>query len=287
MKYSNLTLSVIAVALAAISISVLCLKKCNFKKETIHLEAGGQANQNDTMRTAARQPDHQLAPTPLPEEDADQHGYILEKVSAAAVADSDPIARLIGHFASVGPTPQTIGIVTKLGGYNSVSNVHFSPNEHQLLYFDEREFGWRIWSIQDGSPSKLVAEPPSEVAASQIFSWHWLNNDRLIGQYHAMFDPAIEGYANEGWTESTKLYIFDLKSLTTSSVGWPSSLTTKEKIFQIDPLSDGNTLTVPLRRYYSIHSVSDQGEIHLVSLDTTKPEGGNQRDEGWFILKQR
>jgi hypothetical protein len=198
MKSYNSTLILLALALATISISVLCLIKSNIRKETLYSDEGGQAIQNDTIGTAARQPDYQPAPTPLPEENADQHDFVLEKVPATAAADSDPIDRLIGPFAAVGPTPQTVAIVTELGGSHSISNVHFSPDEHQFLYFDEREFGWRIWSIQNASPSKLVAEPPREVGTLQIFSWHWLNNETLIGQHHAMFDPPIKGYSNEG-----------------------------------------------------------------------------------------
>jgi hypothetical protein len=156
-----------------------------------------------------------------------------------------------------------------------------------MLFFDWKKSRWQVWAIKETSLSNPVAEPPREIGPSQVFSWHWLDNERLIGQHHALMDPPIPGYSEEGWTDSTALFVFDVNTGTINSVAWPSPLTTTEKEFQIDPLRDGNTLVVPMKRYYSIHSASEKGHLHLVSCDTTQPEGGNQRDEGWYILKHR
>jgi hypothetical protein len=286
MKKSNVLLALLSGSMILVSLILMISHRGHSHKwESQKLNSDErEKNSNNDPKSGTK--DHSAGLLVEPGSPRETDDYVLEKDPDTVSVRDENKERLLGQFGNPSKLGADSTVASSLGWPKNAWHLQDSPNQERALFYDGVKRKWQVGSIREQSIVELVAEPPSEHQAKRVKTWSWLDNERLIGEGYQWLTPSPVGYEDEGWVESKSLYMFDLKTNKLSHVTWPSPLSTEQKNFQIGAEGAGGQQWIPLLRYYSVVSVSERGLLRLVSFDTTQPEGGNQREEGWYRIKQ-
>jgi hypothetical protein len=170
-------------------------------------------------------------------------------------------------------------------GGQRISSVQESPDSSAVVLFNNSTSAYEVYRYKNKQLQLLDIELPHSDHTKRVNSWYWLGNNRLIGEHFEMLEPAPRGFSDEGWVKNSKIYIFDLEARLQHEVKLPTITRHEEEQIKTlkDDLDPEYSYEIPIYRYYKIKGITSSGSAFLTSLDTSKPNGGDERDEGWFL----
>lgn len=169
-----------------------------------------------------------------------------------------------------------------------ITSVQQSPDGTMVLFYNCDTNEYEIYRIDTEILQRLDFQLPHQDQTTRVDRWYWMGNEKLIGEHSVLFDPAPQGYEDEGWTKDKILYIFDLKKKNHYRVrlNKPAKFESNRHKTIENSFDPSHNYVIPIARYYSIKGITEEGSICLASFDTNAPKGANIKDEGYFVLTE-